>query len=167
MGTVLSMYFMAPFLMAASKPSTYVNYTLIIDPDATDRLQINLPADEFEENVSVRNDTRSPSVFVFQDDTIAPGANSDWHVHPGIVLITVADGSVEWYDAKCVRQIRKTGDFFAESDQLHFVRNTNSVPARLFITFIIAKGETYKIYRPSPPCAAALGLDKPRVPTLR
>jgi quercetin dioxygenase-like cupin family protein len=150
-------------LAFATPPSTdssrYVNYTLVIDPDAADRVQINLPtASEYEEDVPASHGTRSPSVFVFQDATIYPNKNTGWHYHPGIVLVTIAAGSVEWYDMNCTKRVRVAGDFFTESDQVHFIRNASSVPLRMIITFIIAKGLTSKISAPAPPCAAALGL---------
>jgi hypothetical protein len=152
-------------LALATAPSTqashYANYTLVIDPDAVDRVQLNLPAEsEYEEDLAGTHGTRSPAVYVFQDNILYPNKNSGWHYHPGIVLATVAAGSIEWYDAKCVKHVRVAGDSFMEEDkQLHLVRNVNSVPARTIFTFVIAKGLTYKIYAPAPPCAAALGLN--------
>jgi quercetin dioxygenase-like cupin family protein len=144
--------------------AAYVNYTLVIDPDATDRVQINLPVVvDYEEDTSVKYDTRNPSVYVFQDFIMNPHTNTGWHIHPGLVLITIADGSVDWYDSNCVKHFHKSGDFFRESDQLHFVQNASDTPARLIITYIIAKGETNKIYQPAPSCAAALGLDIGRI----
>jgi hypothetical protein len=148
--------------------STYVDYTIVIDPDAADRIQINLPAAaEYVEDTSVKHDTRSPSIYVFEDYLLAPGNNTGWHIHRGKVLVTIADGSVEWYDANCGKHIHGTGDFFTEGDQLHYVRNVNANAARLILTFIIAKGETKKIYRPAPACAAERGLDEARFPALR
>jgi hypothetical protein len=73
-------------------------------------------------------------------------------------LITVAEGTVDWFDTNCTNHQRKAGDFFMETDQPHFVRNSSAAPARLIITYIIAKGLTFKIYSPPPACAAALGL---------
>ena len=137
----------------------FVNYTLVIDPDAVDRVQLNLPgAADYEEDAPITHRTRSPAVFVFQDFTLLPEGNTGWHYHPGKVLITIAKGSVEWYDSKCQRQVRSEGDFFTETDQVHFLRNSSSEPARLFLTFIISKGLTNKIYADAPPCAKALGL---------
>jgi quercetin dioxygenase-like cupin family protein len=150
-----------PALATAPTAETdrWVNYALVIDPDATDRVQINLPAaTEYEEDVPTVHGTRSPSIFVFVDITMSPNGSSGWHFHPGVVLVTVAAGSVEWYDAKCTKHVRGAGDFFTESDQLHYVRNVSSVPTRMIITVIIAKGLPRRIYAPAPPCAAALGL---------
>jgi len=143
----------------SAESSRYVNYTLVIDPDAADRVQINEPAaSEYEEDVSTRHGTRSPAVFVFQDTTTFPQKNSGWHYHPGLVLVTVVEGTVEWYDASCNKRLHVAGDFFTESDQIHFIRNAGTAPLRMIITFIIAKGLTNKIYVPAPACAAALGL---------
>lgn len=137
-----------------------VNYTLFIDPDATDRVQIRLPETlQYEEDAPISHGTRSPSSFVFQVYTAYPNSNTGWHYHPGIVLATVADGSVDWYDATCTKHVRKRGEFFMEKDhELHEVRNSSSAPAHLIMTFIIAKGLTYKISAPAPFCAAHLGL---------
>lgn len=145
----------------SDEASRYVSYALVIDPDATERIQINLPAESgYEEDLAVSHNTRSPSLFLFQDNLIFPNKNSGWHYHPGIVSVTVAEGSLEWYDAQCVKHVRSAGDFFMEEDgQLHYVRNVKAVPMRMILTFIIAKGLTYKIYAPAPPCAAALGLN--------
>jgi quercetin dioxygenase-like cupin family protein len=149
---------------SATPPSNtgvrFVNYTLTIDPDATDRVQITLPAAlEYEEDASRSRNTRSPSVFIFEDNTIDPGGNTGWHYHPGIVLATVVAGSVEWYDSRCVKHVYKAGDFFRENDRaVHEQRNVTTTPARLIITFIVAKGSTFKISAPAPACAAALGL---------
>jgi hypothetical protein len=140
--------------------SHVINYALAVDPDATDRLQISLPAaSEYVEDVQTTHGTRSPSVFLFQDLTLLPNDNTAWHFHPGIVLITVAEGSVDWYDAKCIKHVHSAGDFFMESDQLHYVRNSGPAQTRMIITYVIEKGVTSKIYAPAPPCAAALGLN--------
>jgi hypothetical protein len=54
-----------------------VNYTLVIDPDAADRLQIRLPESvEYEEDISINHGTRSPSSFVFQVYTADPDSNT-------------------------------------------------------------------------------------------
>jgi len=51
------------------------------------------------------------------------------------------------------------GDFFTEADRtVHYVRNASTRPARLFFTFVVAKGLTFRISTPAPDCAAALGL---------
>jgi quercetin dioxygenase-like cupin family protein len=155
----------APSIILATPPSNtgvhFVNYTLTIDPDATDRIQIRLPeALEDEEDAPMSHGTRSPSVFLFEDNSFDPGGNTGWHYHPGMLLETVVAGSIDWYDANCQKHIRKAGDFFVENGwEIHEVRNSGSVPARFLITFIIAKGLNFKVSSPAPSCAAALGLN--------
>jgi quercetin dioxygenase-like cupin family protein len=157
---ILGITELAPATPPSDTGVQIVNYTLTIDPDATDRVQIRAPRTvEYEEDVPISHGTRNPSTFVFQIYTAHPNSNTGWHYHPGIVLATVAEGSVDWYDGSCTKHVRKAGDFFMEGDrEIHEVRNGNSVPARLIMTFIIAKGLTYKIPVPAPRCAATLGL---------
>jgi quercetin dioxygenase-like cupin family protein len=139
----------------------FVYYTLTIDPDSTDRVQIRLPtAFEYEEDTQISRATRSPSVFIFMDATYDPNATSGWHYHPGIVLNTVVDGQVDWYDGNCVRHVLKKGDHFVEGNRVvHKVYNHTTAPARMIQAFIITKGVTFKIDTPAPSCAAALGLN--------
>lgn len=163
-GRRLFLFFGPPPAIATPPSNTgvrFVNYTLTIDPDATDRVQIRLPeALEYEEDAPIGHGTRSPSVFIFEDNSFDPGGNTGWHYHPGILLVTMVEGSVDWYDARCQKHVRKAGDFFMERDrEIHELRNSGSGPARLIITFVIAKGLTFKISAPAPPCAAALGLN--------
>jgi quercetin dioxygenase-like cupin family protein len=95
-----------------------VNYTLVIDPDTTNRVRIKLPApSEYEEDAPISHGSRSPAVFMFQVYTAHPNSNTGWHYHPGMLLATVADGSIEWYDASCTPHVRKAGDFFVEHDR--------------------------------------------------
>jgi len=135
-------------------------YTMTIDPDATDRVQIRLPkAFEYEEDALISRTTRSPSVFLFMDLTTYPNYDTGWHYHPGVVLFTVVSGEVDWYDGNCVRHVLKRGDHYVENNRaLHWLGNSSTAPARLILTFIIKKGITYKIDAPAPSCAAALGL---------
>ena len=137
----------------------WFNYTLVIDPDSPERVQINLPtASGYEEDAPITHGTRSPAIFMFQDWTVYPNGNTGWHYHPGSLLITVAEGTVDWFDMACNKHVRKPGEFFTEDSEPHFVRNSSAAPARLIITYVIAKGLTFKIYSPAPPCADKLGL---------
>jgi quercetin dioxygenase-like cupin family protein len=123
-------------------------------------VRISLPAAlESEEDAPISHGTRSPAVILFEVLTYDPDANSGWHYHPGVSLVTVSDGMVDWYDAKCVRHVHRAGEFFQEADRaVHMSHNSAPTQARIIQTFIIAKGLPYKIPAPAPPRAAALGL---------
>jgi hypothetical protein len=75
-----------------------------------------------------------------------------------VILTTVVTGSIEWYDAKCRKQVYNAGDSLTETDKLHYVRNVGATNARLMINFVIAKGQPRKIDQAAPNCAIALGL---------
>jgi quercetin dioxygenase-like cupin family protein len=103
--------------------------------------------------------TSGPSNFIVQDVSYLPGGHTGWHSHPGFLLVSVTEGSIEWYDANCQRTVYNVGDSFTESTATHFVRNVGSVNARFMVTYVLANGQPRRIDQPAPACAAALGLD--------
>jgi quercetin dioxygenase-like cupin family protein len=103
--------------------------------------------------------TSGPSNFIVQDVSYFPGGHTGWHSHPGILLVSVTEGSIEWYNANCERTVYNVGDSLTESTATHFVRNVGSVNARFMVTYVLAKGQPRRIDQPAPTCAAALGLD--------
>ncbi|HWX95094.1 MAG TPA: hypothetical protein VNY29_20955 [Terriglobales bacterium] len=83
----------------------------------------------------------------------------DGTLTPGFFLVSVLEGSIEWYDANCERTVYKVGNSLTESTATHYVRNVGSVNARFMATYILANGQARRMDQPAPPCAAALGLD--------
>jgi quercetin dioxygenase-like cupin family protein len=70
--------------------------------------------------------------------TIEPGGSTGWHHHPGVVLVSVAAGTVTEYDEQCEQTVIQAGEGFVESrDEVHLVHNEGSVPAVLYVTFIV------------------------------
>jgi quercetin dioxygenase-like cupin family protein len=70
--------------------------------------------------------------------TIAPGGSTGWHHHPGVVLVSVASGTVTEYDPECQPSVIQAGEGFVESrDEVHIVHNEGSVEAVLYVTFIV------------------------------
>jgi quercetin dioxygenase-like cupin family protein len=145
----------------ATPPSNEVatgRFTLVLDPDSADRLQLGLE-DVPVEDALMSHLTRSPSVLRFNIVGYPPKGQSGWHYHPGLSLVTVLDGVIDWYDASCVRRAYKSGEFFIEGNrQIHLAGNSGSIPARMVVTHIIAKGLPPRVSVAAPPCAAALGL---------
>ena len=112
-----------------------------------------------ENEWTARLSTSGPSDVIVQDVVYAPGGHTGWHSHPGILLSTVVSGSIEWYDAKCVKHVYNPGDSLTENTQTHYVRNVGTVNAHFMVTYVIARGQPRRIDEAAPPCAAALGLD--------
>lgn len=103
--------------------------------------------------------TSGPTTIYVQDVAYIPGGHTGWHSHPGILLSSVTEGSIEWYDSQCVKHVYNVGDALTESTQPHYVRNVGTVNARFMVTYILAKGQPRRIDQPAPACAAALGLE--------
>ena len=102
--------------------------------------------------------TDGPSTFIVQDVSYLPSGHTGWHSHPGILLSSVTEGAIEWYDSNCQVHNYSVGQSFTETDQLHYLRNVGSVNARIMITYVLALGQPRRIDQPAPACAAALGL---------
>jgi quercetin dioxygenase-like cupin family protein len=107
---------------------------------------------------NARLTTDGPSTITLQDGAYAAGGQNGWHSHPGIVIVTLVSGSVEWFDANCESKIYKAGDSWTEGSQTHAFRVVGTTGAQLTAVFIIAKDQAYRIDRAAPACAAGLGL---------
>ena len=152
------------FAGATPTVGTVFNNVLATGTDNKDidtRAHVALPAaagDDDDDGWSAKVETDGASNFVVQDVAFVPGGYTGWHNHPGILLLTLTEGSVEWYDAKCRKHIYNAGDSWTENTPLHYVRAVGSVNARFMITYLIAKGQPKRIDQAAPACAAALGL---------
>ena len=49
--------------------------------------------------------TEGPSSTVLQYAAFSPGGHNGWHSHPGIVVVTLTTGSIEWYDVDCKKTV--------------------------------------------------------------
>jgi len=114
------------------------------------------------EHIRVGNDwmvsieDKGQSEFYFQEVVTRPGGRSGWHSHPGILLITVKEGSVAWYNSDCEKRTYTAGQSFTEGTEPHNVVNSGSVNSRLFIAYIAKSGEPRRIENPQPKCGEAL-----------
>jgi quercetin dioxygenase-like cupin family protein len=102
--------------------------------------------------------TNGASDFYFQDIVVGPGGRSGWHSHPGVLMIAVKEGSIDWYDKDCVKHTYTAGQSFTENTESHNLFNTGTLNAHLLISYIIKAGAPRRIEQPQPPCGAALGL---------
>ena len=154
--------------IALATPITGVNFNNIlalgtINTEVLERAKVALPpvvGKEQEDNEwTAKLMTSGPSNFIVQDASIFPGGHTGWHSHPGVLMITVTEGSIEWYNANCEKTVYNAGDSLTENTQTHFFRNVGSVNARISVAYVIAKGQPRRIDQPAPPCSMALGLE--------
>ena len=76
--------------------------------------------------------------FALAKVVIEPGGTTGWHHHPGVVLVSVASGTVTEYHEDCQPTVIQAGEGFVESQgHVHFVRNEGKDPAVLYVTFLV------------------------------
>lgn len=106
----------------------------------------------------VNLETKGQSDFYFQDLVVGPGGRTGWHSHPGLLMVTVKEGGVDWYDKNCAKRAYTAGQSFTESAEPHDVLNSGSTSARLLISYITKRGEPRRIENPQPACGKGLGI---------
>ncbi len=150
--------------VALATPTIGAYYNVILSTGTADRdihrhAHVAIPGTE--DGFSAELETDGASNFIVQDVKFSPGGTTGWHTHPGVILLslTADSGSVDWYDANCVKHVYQAGDSWTEGTKLHDVVNSGSIDAHFVVTYVIAKGLNKRTDQPAPACAAALGLN--------
>ncbi|MEX1169716.1 MAG: cupin domain-containing protein [Chloroflexota bacterium] len=99
--------------------------------------------------------TRDDVQVVTQTITIAPGGHTGWHSHPGPVFVTIAAGTMTFYDADdptCSAGTYETGDSFVDrgGGHVHIARNEGSVDMILYATYLVPVGAPIRTDVPNP-----------------
>jgi quercetin dioxygenase-like cupin family protein len=102
--------------------------------------------------------TQGAATISSQVGSFQAGGENGWHSHPGLVTVTLTQGSIVWYDGNCKPTIYKAGDAWVEGSQIHMFRTLGNATVLLYATFITAQDEPLRTDEPEPPCAAAMGL---------
>jgi len=116
---------------SGATPTTFSRGTL----DA--RVKIHTPDLKFS--------TRHDIDIVTQAITITPGGHTGWHSHPGPVFVTIAAGTMSFYDAddpSCSRITYATGNSFIDrgGGHVHIARNEGTVDLVLYATYLVPVG---------------------------
>ena len=90
--------------------------------------------------------------------TVQPQGYSGWHSHPGPVLVTVTQGTVEWYDeALCTAHTYTVGQSYIEpAGRAHNVRNPAPAGGAVaeFVAIVIKPegfvGPAFRLDEPEP-----------------
>jgi len=107
---------------------------------------------------AVKFQTKGSVDFVTVTVTIDAPGSSGWHAHPGVVLVTVASGSVVQYDEHCSATthtaLSASSSFVESGDDPGVVRNeSTSIPAIVYVTYIVPTGTTaLRINKDNPSC---------------
>ena len=98
---------------------------------------------------------KDPSDVYMVRNTVAPGADSGWHTHPGPSIVMVTSGTASVYegdDPSCtpVAVPAGTGFIDAGGTHVHLVRNAGSVPLVTVAFQIIPTGAARRIDAANP-----------------
>jgi quercetin dioxygenase-like cupin family protein len=104
----------------------------------------------------VKFQTKGAVVLNVVTVNVAAGGSSGWHSHPGVVLVTVKQGAITFYDQSCVATVHPTGTSFieAEGDGPGLARNEGSTEAIVYVTYIAPADTTaFRIDQANPGCS--------------
>jgi quercetin dioxygenase-like cupin family protein len=87
----------------------------------------------------VKYDSEGPASFSVRIVTLAPGAESGWHVHNGTETSVVTKGELTLFrKGACKGKVLKPGDaVFIPANTPHLARNTGSEPAEISVTYLL------------------------------
>src|SRR5260370_25672136 len=103
-----------PLVAAATDPSGVVSNVI---------LGQGVPVNEIDEHVKggdtwvVKIETKGQSDFFYQDLVVGPGGRTGWHSHPGLLMITVKEGTVDVYNNKGTKGSYTAGQPFTQSSE--------------------------------------------------
>jgi hypothetical protein len=76
-----------------------VSNTILAQGSATERIHEQIRVGD---GWAVNLDASDPSDFYFQDLIVGPGGRTGWHSHPGLLMIAIKEGSIDFYDKDAV-----------------------------------------------------------------
>jgi len=128
-------------VVGVSVLALFVGAALATTPSgATSTLLTRATLGEFKaknDGIKVKSLQRSADISIVKVD-LEPGGSTGWHHHPGVVMVSVASGTVTEYDEECHPTVIQAGQGFVESrDEVHLVRNHSKADAVLYVTFIV------------------------------
>src|SRR4051794_36084455 len=139
----------------ATKPDGVVSNVILAQGDSPGAIKERIQAGA---DWKLTLETQGESEVFHQDLVIGPGGRTGWHSHPGLLLITVKEGTLDFYDKDCRKRTYAASQSFTESAEPHNLFNRGSGNARLLAAYIVKKGEPRRTESEQPACAAGLGL---------
>ena len=137
-------YRIAVFTVMATLPLVAGSVAAATDPPVSAEPHVMGAALE-EERVNadgVKFQTKAPTDVSVLTLTVAPGGSTGWHSHPGLAIISVAEGTGTLYFDDCTSKTYAAGQAFVEDgkDAPTLFRNETSEPVVLTVTFVAPEG---------------------------
>ena len=132
----------------ATPPQGIVTNTLIAGPVVFDEIDALTHTPHYRAVVK----TRGLSDAYVQYTKIAPGGDTGWHSHPGIVFVLVRSGVGTHYDDEFTPSVYPAGTGFVEDpgDGTHILRNEGDTDLEVIVFFLLPKGAPRRIDEPAP-----------------
>ena len=108
---------------------------------------------DFNETVQVNSDrvklqTKGPTVVQDKRLNVSPGGYSGWHHHPGLVIVTVAEGTITYTTSDCEAKTYgpglPNGATFVESGD-KAAQASSTTGATVYATYIAPAGAGFRI----------------------
>ncbi|WP_411078128.1 cupin domain-containing protein [Streptomyces sp. cmx-10-25] len=94
---------------------------------------------------------RDVTEVVEQTLTIQPGGDTGWHVHPGLVVLTVQKGTIVRKNADCTEEVFPAGSSFIKQGNVPLNGvNEGTEPVELHLTYLKPKGTPLRYEREAP-----------------
>ena len=87
----------------------------------------------------IKFQTKDPTVVRVQKLEFAPGGYTGFHHHPGVVIVSIASGSLNLVDTSCATETYSAGSVFVESDD-HAHQAVSPNGATVYVTYIVPAG---------------------------
>jgi quercetin dioxygenase-like cupin family protein len=124
-------------------------------PEPADKTPLPRPFVSYQFKTDVQPMTVPYDVAQLVQD-FAPGSATPFHIHPGIVVVTVLSGAIT-FDVNGGETVYKEGESFVEvPNQVAQARNAGSVPTRVMASFLIPPGAPLSTSHAGPRAPAAL-----------
>jgi hypothetical protein len=132
----------------ATPPQGVITNTLIAGPVVFDEIDARVHTPDYK----ARLRTRGLSDAYVQYTRIAPGGDTGWHSHPGIVCVLIKSGVATHYDAEFTPTVYPAGTGFVEDPEggTHILRNEGDTDLELVVFFLVPKGAPRRIDEPAP-----------------
>jgi quercetin dioxygenase-like cupin family protein len=132
------------FVTMALGSHTPFNFTTtpLATGDLANKVKLNSDRIKFQ--------TKGPTDVRVARIEIAPGGHSGWHHHPGIVIITVAQGAVTYTRSDCSSKTYGPGQpdgavFIEAGDEPALASNQGTTPVISYATFIAPDGAGFRV----------------------
>jgi hypothetical protein len=154
--SVLGIAVLGSATIAIASPGSGTSSTTLVTANFDEEIHLN--SDRVKLQTKDANDIR------VQQMTFAAGAFSGWHHHPGIIIVSVASGSVTLSHSDCSSKTygpaSSNGAVFVEGGD-DPIQASSAGGATVYVTAVTPDGQQVRIEDDVPPCAAAPAIRVP------